>query len=401
MKSFDQRLRSDTEEWVREGILSAEQRTQILQRYDHRPADTTRSLGVVAMVGGALFVVGVSLVIKANWQVIPDWTKIGGLVLLLIGSYVAGWRLKVHPGAFPKSGDAFFMAGAVFFLLGIALVSQIFHLNSRPPNGVLLWWAGIVALPWLVRATGMQFVSVIAGLTWLFLELAADDSWIRLVAGGSHRGDEITSYGGAVFLVGLSVFGFGAMLRQTRHEGFAGLHERIGLLMASAGLYLVGLLWTTRGWMPHHPEPARGAVIALLVGLAAGSLLVAWRRRGIESRALGWGMLTGFVPVLAILLGANLGDGTWLFGGLACVALFVLNLGMVRAGAVSGRESWINLGILGIAANVLTRYFLLFGTMLEGGVFFIVTGLIVLGLGLYLEHQRRRLVRVAREEVTS
>ena len=38
--------------------------------------------------------------------------------------------------------------GAWAFLLGIALVSQIFHLNSRLPNGVLLWWLGIVAVPW-------------------------------------------------------------------------------------------------------------------------------------------------------------------------------------------------------------------------------------------------------------
>ena len=67
----------------------------------------------------------------------------------------------------------------------------------------------------------------------------------------------------------------------------------------------------------------------------------------------------------------------------------------------SGRESWINLGMGFIALNIVTRYFLLFGSMLDGGVFFIVTGLLVLGLGWYLERKRRTLVGTVRKEATS
>ena len=77
---------------------------------------------------------------------------------------------------------------------------------------------------------------------------------------------------------------------------------------------------------------------------------------------------------------------------LACLGLFLLNVGMIRDGLATGRESWINLGIAFVALNLFTRYFDLFGTMLEGGVFFVVTGVIVLGLGIYLERKRRTLV---------
>jgi hypothetical protein len=39
--------------------------------------------------------------------------------------------------------------------------------------------------------------------------------------------------------------------------------------------------------------------------------------------------------------------------------------------------------------------------MLEGGLFFIVTGLLVLGLGFILERKRRSLVSAVRKEATS
>lgn len=74
---------------------------------------------------------------------------------------------------------------------------------------------------------------------------------------------------------------------------------------------------------------------------------------------------------------------------------------MIRRGLETGRESWSNLGVAGIALNVFTGYFVLFATMLEGGVFFIVTGLLVIGVGYALERKRRSLVAEVRKEVAS
>ena len=70
-------------------------------------------------------------------------------------------------------------------------------------------------------------------------------------------------------------------------------------------------------------------------------------------------------------------------------------------GLATGREGWVNLGILCIATNIVSRYFDLFGSMLEGGVFFIVTGVLVTGVGIYLEKKRRSLVGVLRTEAQS
>jgi uncharacterized membrane protein len=385
-------------DWVRDGVVTAAQRDAILARHPVPAAGANRFLAILAGIGGTLLVVGVSLVIKANWESLGDWFKILGLVTLLLGSYALGWRWKVSPGRYPRTGDACLMAAAVFFLLGIALVSQIFHLNSRPANGVLLWWLGIVLLPWLTGARGMQAVSVAAGLSWLGMEFGASDSWLRFAATGHRSYDDGYLFAAAAVPVGLALALFGVGLRHGRHERFAGVHEHLGWVVACAGLYALGFTWSVHQWSMHTLPGARWQPVLVLALLAAAGGAWAWLRNFAGLRPLAWALLPPLVPAFAHLLGWELRDSGWLWGALACLSLFLLNLGMVRAGLASGRESWINLGMLFIALNILTRYFLLFGTMLEGGVFFIVTGLLVLGLGWYLERKRRALVGAVRQE---
>ena len=117
-------------------------------------------------------------------------------------------------------------------------------------------------------------------------------------------------------------------------------------------------------------------------------------------RAPAWLAIT-LVPVAGVVGIGPLGDGGWLWSGLAWLSLFVLSIAVVRIGLETGREGWVNLGILFIAANVVARYFDLFGTLLEGGVFFIVTGVLVTGLGIYLEKKRRALLATLRKGAVS
>jgi uncharacterized membrane protein len=71
---------------------------------------------------------------------------------------------------------------------------------------------------------------------------------------------------------------------------------------------------------------------------------------------------------------------------------------MIRTGLATGREGWVNLALAFIAVNIVTRYFDLFGTMMEGGVFFVVSGVIVLTLGIYLERKRREWLKAMRAQ---
>ncbi len=395
MKSFEERLGAESVQWVREGLISAEQRGALLARHPETAAGG-RFAAILGMVGGGLLLAGVCLLIGANWQDIGDWVKIGGLVVLLVGAYAAGWKLKVSPGRYEKTGDAFFMVGAGLFMAGIALVSQIFHLNARPPSGVLVWWLGIVAVPWLVRAKGAQVVSLFAFLTWMVMEFNLRGGWLELRPDTRFFDDEMRLFA-IMTALGLAVWLAGLALRGTRHDDFAGLHEKWGALIVCSGLYSLGFLKHAWKWRS-GAEPVSAAPVVLVAMLLAAAAWGAWRASRRDVVALGPWMVIALVPVGVVLAGANVGDGGWLWSAFAWTALFVLNVFMIRAGLANGREGWVNLGLGFIALNIVTRYFDLFGTMLQGGVFFLVSGVIVLVLGFYLERKRRGWLAAIRAE---
>ena len=81
--------------WVADGLVTAAQRDALLARHPVPRGGSHRFLAILAMLGGAMLVIGVSLIIKSNWEQIGDWVKILGLVVLLAGGYTLGYRLKI------------------------------------------------------------------------------------------------------------------------------------------------------------------------------------------------------------------------------------------------------------------------------------------------------------------
>lgn len=395
MKTFEERLRLESNAWVDDGLITAGTRSALLARHPVGEGGG-RFLAVLAGVGGALVLAGVCLLVGSHWEQIGDWVKLGGLVTLLTGAYVTGWRCQVAPGLYPRIGDACFMVGAGLFLAGIALVSQIYHLNSRPASGVMLWWLGIAAVPWLTGSKGAQFLSVAALLTWLGMELHTADSWIAL-AGPNYDWWWHESYAfiAVMTLLCLAVWLAGLALRGTRHAAFAGLHEKWGAGLTCLGLYWLGFV--RHEWARQHIHLGfNWSPLALAGGLVLAAGWGAWRQSRRELRGLAPWLCLSLVPVVAVCLGWEIGDHGWLWSILAWGTLFVLNLFMVHVGLATGRTGWVNLGIGFIALNIITRYFDLFGTMLQGGIFFVVSGVIVLVLGIGLERKRRALLRTVR-----
>lgn len=402
MSSFEESLEAASADWVSDGVITEAQRAAILQRHPVTESGSSRFVAILATVGGLLLAVGVSLIIKANWHALGDWTKIGGLVVLLLAAYGVGWKLKVVEASYPKVGDMLLMVGALFFLGGITLVSQVFHLNSRPATGVMIWWLGIAAVPWLARAKGAQFVSIVALLVWLGMEMTTAGSWIEVTVktAGFTRHDFVAVQ--AVFaLLGLALWLAGLALRGTRHAAFAAMHEGWGVVVFCGALYWLGFARHEWRWAHGAGAGFQGSAwpaMTLALILVGTATVLAWRhRRGELQKLLPW-LVVALVPVLGVVGLGALDDGGWLWSALAWLSLFVLSVALVRVGLESGREGWVNLGIGFIALNILTRYFDLFGTMLEGGVFFIVTGVLVIGLGIYLERKRRALVTAMRKE---
>jgi uncharacterized membrane protein len=395
LKSFEETLVTSTGDWVSTGLITEAQRAAILARHPVAEGGGSRFVAILATVGGLLLAVGISLLVKSNWKDLSDWTKIGGLVVLMLAAYGAGWRLKMSRGTYPKVGDALLMVGSLLFLTGIALVSQIFHLNSRPATGVMVWWLGIAAVPWLTHAKGAQFVSLVALLTWLGVEMNTTGSWIHV-----GRRNEVW-FLAVFFLLGVAIWMFGLALRGTRKSEFAGLHEKWGFIVTAGTLYWLGFVRHFWRWAQPGGWERPGALV-LFAAVAAALGILAWRASRREVKALLPWVVLALVPVAGVVGGYELNDGGWLWSGAAWISLFALSIAAIRIGIDTGREGWVNLGVVFIALNIVTRYFDLFGTMLEGGLFFILMGVLVIALGIFLEKKRRLLLaRLRRTEAGS
>ena len=185
---------SDLEKIHEAGLITDEQRDKIIAHFGLKE-EGGKFLVIISFIGAVLIAAGIVLLISAHWDEIPRGVKVAIGLLLMLGAHGAGWWLREGgPGAkipefsasllarvrgqYGKTGEALQFLGSALFLGNIALVGQIYHLESRTPNAFLLWLAGIAALPWLLRSRA-QFVLFLAALSiWFGCELNERDSLI-------------------------------------------------------------------------------------------------------------------------------------------------------------------------------------------------------------------------------
>src|SRR6266513_149736 len=130
--------------------------------------------GVLGRLGAAVTVLGVILLIAANWHRIGDAVKILGFLLLLGGAHGVGLWIQWTGRPYPRFAEALHFLGAGLFVGGLALVGQIYHLPANPPRAMLVWLGAIAPLAVLLRSPAISGLGVLAA--WLWLHFAGADA---------------------------------------------------------------------------------------------------------------------------------------------------------------------------------------------------------------------------------
>jgi uncharacterized membrane protein len=372
------------------GLISEEQRQAIIEHFK-LDREGNRFLVIVGIIGAVLISAGVILLISANWENIPRFVKLAGGLALLIGAHVGGWALA-RDDKHPVASDILHLAGSGMFLANIALVGQIYHLSSRPPNAILLWLAGIAALPWILRSKAQHILTLCAFGLWLGLELNQRDSW--LFFDGDARQFMVYAILGVVFA------GAGQLLDKTRFPEFASATEKFGLLMLNISSYplTLGLFYGSG-----RVAPTAWILTGLITAAAAGlTLLAALRLRVIADAQWRWVWAIAQIGVLALAwigltvkMESSWNSGHPLLGPhwIATPVLFLFCLVQAQVGQIRRSPWMVNLAIVLIGLHVMTAYFQLFGSMQTTGMMFVVTGVFLIGLSIYLERKRRSLLK--------
>jgi uncharacterized membrane protein len=270
MSAVKSRLELQLQEWVAEDLISREQALAILARTPVRSRNSC--LAAYAIIGAILCVTGISLLLASNWQEIPALLKLTGVLLLLSAGTITAVETQKRGG--PRSvWECGYLVAAVFPLLGLMLVSQIFHLSGSPSGFFGMWLLLILPLAVLGGSGVAFFVGIVAAYAWLaaFLEECfhfREMWWVFTVFAGA----------GAV-LGGLSQLWLLAGRKDLRAMG-----EFIGVATVFLALWLAGFdithwfaLWATLflgalGWIALSTE--RGRIHQVNLGFAVVALLI-------------------------------------------------------------------------------------------------------------------------------
>lgn len=384
-----QRLHAD-------GFLAGEQRDRIIAHYKLQDAPN-RFIAIISAIGGVLVAAGIILLISANWDAIPRGVKLATGLALMLGSHAAGWWTRSRHADFHKAAEALHLVGSVLFLANIALIGQVYHLNSRPPNAILVWWVGIAPLAWLLRSKPQYILTLSAALLWLAMEFLHDKGWFYF-----NHGELALLFYPAIF-IGLYAAGVG--MERSPAKDFSRVTRRYGLLGLSC--FLLPLLFGA------HADGSAGALVwsAYLPCAVLVSAGLFWALRGETRLPLVWrgiwfGTLVFWLGLVGVACGIESNFGRWHSGRedwlawTASIALFAHCLVMVNLGLLLGSRFFINLGLSLLTLDVVIAYLRLFGTMAVTGAMFIVSGVGLILLGVFIEKRRRALLRKLQEAST-
>ncbi|MCL4766894.1 MAG: DUF2157 domain-containing protein [Hyphomicrobiaceae bacterium] len=345
MWGYRARLERDLARWRERGWISE----AAVQEIGRDLAARGRGIGLpttLAVLGAVLIGFAAMSFVAANWQEMPRIARLGLLLAALWGCYgLAGALLARGLDGF---GHAAVLAGAGLFGAGIMLIAQMYHIDGNPPDAVLAWAAGALLAGALLQSNpALALAMLLVGL-W--------SGWQTALVEAVHW----------PFLVGWAAVAAAFLWRRWR----PGLH--LSALVLSAWIVSLGYLL-----LDGH---AHWAVALIGLGIAGGALAAEtlpgiWRR--IAPAVLCYGMAIAYAGLFAFKFFEKRDPGT-------LALLSVLAMAMLLAAVFWG---WRNehkpvlwLGYIGFSAEVLALYFVTIGTLLGTSVFFLMAGLIVIGL---------------------
>ncbi len=160
-------LRKEIALWLAEGLISEEQAQKLIERYELDKAqvwykDSGNILKALAIL---LVTMGIFLVISANWESIPTFGRMMlGLVPLLAAYAVSFYCYQKEDW---KGVELALYFASLVFGANIALQSQIFHISSYFPNGLLFWI--LAAMPLVLYFRSAMYVLSFLALYVLWL----------------------------------------------------------------------------------------------------------------------------------------------------------------------------------------------------------------------------------------
>lgn len=361
--------------------------------------------GVLGRLGAAVTILGIILLVAANWNDIGDWVKIVGFLVLLAGVHGAGLWIQWTNRAYPRFAEALHFIGAGLFVAGLALVGQIYHLPADAPRAVLTWLVAITPLAVLLRSPAVSGLAILAAWLWLHFE-------------GADSGSPLHTDGFTAYLILSLGMGLGLLGAQS---ALGPAERRIRLVMRTAAQLMLFYGVYMLGFFRRFSEPmsvvTTGSLVLPLGALVLGAagIVVGWARLAPEVSWLRARLSLLLVVLATTCLAALLMDagviprgprlsvlefgstaryavGPVIVSAAAWVVWFLFALWLVVYGALSRQRNFVNTGVLAFGLGIVTRFLDLIGGLADTGTLFVLGGIVLLATAGWMERWRRGVV---------
>jgi uncharacterized membrane protein len=421
------------------GIISAEQRTRILaDAREHASGVQLSGATWLAVFAGLFVVAGVTLLVAHNWQHIGPAVRVAAFLVALgvVGELALRSRERSLALSLPLELLWLFLP-----LVGIGLYGQTFQLSGDPIQPFLVWLTLTAPLAWLSPRPVVASLHVLALVSVLFAGNFALGGMLALTrAPGGVGSATIAAW--LLSIVILAVAGiecvrllpqghrrhFFAVIAlwifallatstpfQMRHSGWLTLAaisiatswlvaqllargstpERLtGVVFWLSTLYAATFFWHASEPLGGDTTPGGTAVtIAALIAAVGGALALPKGRIGADTLWETTAKVLLAAPALvALLFLADDLRAVQLAAALMNVILVAIAVALMWHGSLVRDVSQINVGILVLLVVLVTRFVDVFGSLLQGGIGFIVAGVLLAALAYGLERARRRLI---------
>ena len=418
--SYRKRLDADLTRWVGEGLLNADSAGAI--RRSVAAEGGFRLPALLGLFGGLLIASSVAAFVAANWEAIPRLVKLAMIVIGIVAALGIAARLDRKGSS--SGADAAATCGVLVFGAGIALIGEMYHLPADWPAGALLVGLGAIGVAFLLNSNGALVITFVALCAWSggrwqesqgaihlpFLLLYIPALWL-----GLSRSNRLVHH--------LAVLSLGLWLALLPGDW---MNSRFDYGLLAYALAVSAAYVAVGGWALDRGGPALltcclpwgllGLVLVLDVELirildaresragtaiwlnyaayAIGLLAVAGFAALAREKRFAWPLAVALVFGLLVppvfWSGAVVG-----LSGKVIVASLVLSaaIALVVAGVTGGvrRLTLAGSGMFGLAILILLWQTI--GTLLDQSLFFLVAGVVLLGLA---SGARRLFTRLAR-----
>jgi uncharacterized membrane protein len=375
-----------TRRWQRAGLIDGALAERIVawEAAHRRPV----VLWAVAGMGALAVSLGIMAIVSANWENVPVAVKLGTVLGLNGLCAVAVFDFWRRNWAWRREIAALLLFGLV--LSGIALIGQVYQLQSAPWRALALWL--VLATPFLAFTALSRLAGTIwaiaAVTTWFMADEPLRDVFVQLGAfqPRDHVWDTsymlpLQSYVVACLMIVLAVLrGLWPVA-----SGQANLLLRLAL----AGLIAACSLTLAFAWRPRDGAAPLGPIVVAIVASLPAAAALWFRRSPGERRVLV--LLVGSLVawVLAVLL-ADTGRSGDVWRALLFIAYWA------TIGVMAGQAGWRGTFLFAftmIALRILVLYFEAIGGLTATGLSLIGGGILCLVLAAIGWHLGRGVVR--------